>query len=160
MLMQKIIPFTSLEEKIKLIKQTNQNVVLVGGCFDILHLGHVRFLAACKKLGTVIVALESDQTLTQHKGHLRPIHAQSERAEVLSALESVDYVILLPYLSTHAEYFELTQSVAPQIIAATEGDPLLANKQKQAKAVGAKIVVIPKINTPSTTQLAKLLGLE
>ncbi|HCS79249.1 TPA: glycerol-3-phosphate cytidylyltransferase [Patescibacteria group bacterium] len=158
--MQKIILFPSLEEKIKLIKQTSQNLVLVGGCFDILHLGHVRFLAACKKLGTVIVALESDQTLTTHKGHLRPIHAQSERAEVLCALASVDYVLLLPYLSTHAEYYELTQSVAPQIIAVTEGDPLLTNKQKQAEAVGAKIVVIPKINTPSTTQLAKLLGLE
>src|SRR3990167_3899380 len=148
MLMQKIIPFTSLEEKIKLIKQTNQNVVLVGGCFDILHLGHVRFLAACKKLGTVIVALESDQTLTTHKGHLRPIHAQSERAEVLCALASVDYVILLPYFATHTEYFELTKTISPEIIAVTEGDPLLTNKQQQAAAVGAKITVIPKINTP------------
>lgn len=158
--MNKQIFYTELPQKLRLIKRNKQPVVLVGGCFDILHLGHVRFLASTKKLGTVIVALESDQTLTTHKGHLRPIHAQSERAEVLSALESVDYVILLPYFATHTEYFELTNTISPETIAVTEGDPLLTNKQQQAAAVGAKITVIPKINTPSTTQLAKLLGLE
>lgn len=155
--MKKIIAFNQISE---LINQISQPKVLVGGCFDILHLGHVRFLNEAKKLGTVLVALESDESLIKHKGHLRPIHKQDERAEVLSSLESVDYVLLLPFFSTHEEYFNLTKIISPNIIAVTEGDDQLENKQKQAKLVGAKVVVIPKINTPSTTQLLKLLDLE
>jgi len=104
--------------------------------------------------------LESDKTLKQHKGHLRPIHYQRERAEVLASLETVDYVLLLPNFTSNQDYFELVQQVKPQIIVVTAGDPLLKVKQKQADTVGAKVVIVPKISTPSTTQLAKLLGLE
>lgn len=156
--MNKVIAFKDLSNLIKNLK--GQKVVLVGGCFDILHLGHIRFLKEAKKHGLVIVALESDETLTKHKGKSRPIHKQIERAEMLSQLETVDYVLLLPYFTTDKEYFDLTKTISPDIIAITQDDPQLFNKQKQAEMVGAKIIVTPKINTPSTTQLAKLLSLE
>lgn len=158
--MNKIFNFAQLPRLVKQLKQSGQQVVLVGGCFDILHLGHIRFLNEAKKYGTVIVVLESDKALRRHKGHLRPIHKQADRAEVLSALETVDYIILLPYLAAHANYFKLVKTISPHVIVVTVGDPLLDNKRAQAQAVGAKIVSIPKIATPSTTQLAKLLGLE
>ncbi len=156
--MGKIIIFSRISKLIKQLK--NQEIVLVGGCFDILHLGHIRFLKEAKKYGTVLVALESDETLKHHKGHLRPIHKQTERAEVLANLETVDYIILLPHLSTHEDYFNLVRTISPNFIVATEGDSLLTNKRAQAETVGAHLVTVPKIATPSTTQLAKLLGLE
>lgn len=156
--MDKIVAFPDLTELIKKLK--GKQIVLVGGCFDILHLGHVRFLKAAKKYGMVIVALESDANVVRRKGVNRPIHKQAQRAEVLAHLESVDYVILLPSFSTTEEYTQLTKTVSPDFVVVTEGDPLLDSKRKQLKKTGAKIVVIPKINTPSTTQLAKLLKIE
>lgn len=135
--------------------------VLVGGCFDLLHYGHVRFLEEAKKLGdTLIVALESDENVRKMKGDGRPIHSQKQRGAMLEALTCVDEVISLPPMNTHQEYYDLVTKVHPQIIAITEGDPLEKNKREQAVIAGAQLVVIPKVPTPSTSQLAKLLGLE
>lgn len=156
--MNKIIVFKDLSKLIKDLK-TN-HTVLVGGCFDILHFGHVRFLKQAAKYGTLLVALESDENLKRYKGLSRPIHNQKQRAEVLAELESVDYVLLLPTMKSDQEYYDLTKTVSPDIIAITEGDPLLVNKQKQAKSVAGKVVIIPKIKTPSTSTLIKLLKLE
>ncbi len=156
--MNKVIHYNDLPRLIS--KLSSNKKVLVGGCFDILHLGHVRFLREAKKYGKVLVALESDATLTKHKGHLRPIHQQAERAEVLATLRTVDYVILLPAFTKHADYFQLVKDISPQVICITAGDPLMKNKQLQAKDVGAKLIIIPKIHTPSTTQLMKLLEIE
>ena len=156
--MNKIIAFKDLP--ILLTNLKPQKTVLVGGCFDILHLGHVRFLTQAKQYGTLLVALESDETLIKFKGKSRPIHRQNERAEVLAALEVVDYVILLPYFSSNQEYFDLIKQIKPALVAITEGDPQTSNKQAQVENVGGKLITIPKITTPSTTQLAKLLHLD
>lgn len=158
--MNKIVIFTQLDLFLKKLKLNENQLVLAGGCFDILHLGHIRFLKEAKKHGSVIVALESDDSLTKYKGMNRPIHKQLERAEVLSQLETVDYILLLPHFTSHDEYYALTEKIKPNIIAVTEGDKLLSKKQEQAKLVDGKVIVIPKINTPSTTQLAKLLKIE
>lgn len=158
--MEKIINFKHVSSLVNTIKHQGEKLVLVGGCFDILHLGHVRFLKAAKKHGVVIVALESDENLKKYKGLARPIHQQAERAEVLASLDTVDYIIILPSFTTDQDYFDLTKTVSPDVIVVTAGDPQLANKQKQAKMVGGKLITIPKIKTPSTSQLVKLLELE
>ena len=130
--------------------------VLVGGCFDILHYGHIYFLKKAKKLGdTLIVALESDENTRKLKGPKRPIHTQKQRAEILKSLKFVDEVILLP---PSPDYKLLTENIKPDIIACDPEDKLLKNKNIY-ESLGAKIVVIPKIKTPSTTQIAKLLKL-
>lgn len=135
--------------------------VLVGGCFDLLHYGHVRFLAEAKKLGDwLVVALESDENVRKMKGKDRPIHHQEQRRELLEALSCVDEVIPLPPMHTDADYNNLVTTVKPDVIAITEGDPIADKKQKQADMIGARLIVIPKVPTPSTSQLAKLLGLE
>ena len=137
------------------------NKVLVGGCFDLLHYGHVRFLEETKKLGDfLVVALESDENVRRVKGESRPIHTQQQRKEMLEALSCVNEVISLLPMNSHQEYYDLVIKVHPQIIAITEGDPLENNKREQAAKIGAQLVVIPKIPTPSTSQLSKLLGLE
>ena len=158
--MNKIITYQQLPNLIGQLKLNAQQLVLVGGCFDILHLGHVRFLTQAKTYGVLLVALESDETLVKFKGESRPIHKQVERAEVLSALTCVDFVILLPEFTSDDDYLRLTREVKPEVVAVTEGDPQQHNKEKHVQSVGGKVIIIPKITTPSTTQLAKLLRLD
>ena len=136
----------------------HQKVVLVGGCFDILHYGHICFLKESKKLGDrLVVFLESDENTRKLKGPKRPIHSQEQRSEILKSLSFIDEVVSLPPLP---DYRKLTKGVNPQIIAVTQGDPMLKEKKEHAKKVGAKVVVIPEIKTKSTTQIAKLLEIE
>jgi len=138
-----------------------KKIVLVGGCFDLLHYGHISFLKQAKALGNyLVVALESDENVKVSKGDSRPIHTQEQRQEMLKSLSFVDEVIPLPPMNLDIQYFQLVEKIHPQIIAVTEGDPVVDKKLKQAEQVGAKLVVIPKVHTPSTSQLAKLLGLE
>ena len=135
--------------------------VLTGGCFDILHFGHITFLKQAKTLGDhLIVALESDGNVKRVKGDMRPIHTQEQRKAMLEALSFVDEIIPLPPMHTDQEYVAFVQKIQPAVIAVTEGDPILEKKRQQANLVGANLVVIPKVRTPSTSQLAKLLGLE
>ncbi len=139
----------------------NKKIVLVGGCFDFIHFGHISFLKQAKSLGDyLVVALESDKNVRLSKGENRPIHTQEQRQEMLRSLVFVDEVIPLPPMNLDIEYFDLVEKIHPQIIAVTEGDLIVDKKLKQAERVGAKLVVIPKVHAPSTSQLAKLLGLE
>ena len=128
-------------------------VVLVGGCFDILHYGHIYFLKKAKKLGDIlIIALESDENTKKLKGPGRPIHTQRERKKMLESLRFVDKVIALPPMKSDSDYEKLVRKVNPDIIAVTAGDT--------KNTFRVKTVIIPKIKTPSTTQIAELLKIE
>ena len=143
------------------MNQEKKKIVLVGGCFDILHFGHISFLKNAKKLGDyLIVLLESDENVKRLKGEGRPIHNQNQRKEMLESLSSVDEVHILPTISGNDAYYAIINSIQPDVIAYTQDDPIAHHKIKQAELVGARAEAIPKINTPSTSQLAKLLGLE
>lgn len=84
-----------LEKVVKKLKEQNKKIVATNGCFDILHIGHVRYLNESKKLGDVLIlCLNSDVSVKKLKGDSRPINAEQDRAEILLALESVDYVVL------------------------------------------------------------------
>lgn len=158
--MKKQITISDLDKQLSSIRAQNKPVVLVGGCFDILHFGHVKFLENAKKHGTVIVMLESDENVIRRKGINRPIHKQTQRAHVLAALESVDHVLLLPEITDHETYRRLVEQIRPDIVAVTEGDAYIERKREQLKPFGGKIVEIKHEPTPSTTQLLKLLQLE
>ena len=157
--MKNILDITQAIETSKTLKQEGKQIVLVGGCFDILHPGHIQFLQQAKAAGdTLFIFLESDEKITHLKGETRPLHTQVERAAMLIALRFVDYVILLPYFSENKQYAELLQQIRPGIIATTEGDPKLANKKKQAEQIGARVIEVTKyIPNKSTTRLLKVL---
>lgn len=155
----------SIEEAIKVsekIKQEGKTIVLVGGCFDILHIGHLRFLKEAKKRGDFLfVLLESDEKIKEIKGKNRPINTQEDRAIILGALNIVDYIILLPLLKTNQDYDDLISKVKPNIIATTKDDPTKFHKERVGKIVNAKVVdVIGKVSDASTTRLAKLIAKE
>lgn len=134
--MSNILDYTNAEDMKEL---EGQDIVLVGGCFDILHRGHIEFLKnAQKEADVLVVALESDEFIRTRKKK-EPVHTQLQRAEILAAIRHVDYVVQLPYLKTHEEYFELVKRIKPHIIAVTHGDRLLDKKKDQAAQIGAVV---------------------
>ena len=93
--MKKLITRSRLAADIRKLQKSGKCVVFTNGCFDLLHIGHVRLFKAAKKLGDVLViGLNSDTSLRRLKGPARPLVNQRSRAEVLSALEPVDYVVI------------------------------------------------------------------
>lgn len=132
----------------------DKKIVLVGGCFDLLHYGHIEFLKKAKETGQyLVVALESDEHIIRFK-HRKPTHTQYQRAIILSSTRMVDKVILLPPLKGFKEYNQLTQDVKPNIIAITDNDPQFMNKKKQADAIGAiMIIVTNRIDSFSSTDI-------
>lgn len=126
-------------------KLKKEKVVLTGGCFDVLHPGHVIFLQKAKEAGDILVVLlESDEKIKKLKGVNRPVHTQKERAKILSALKVVDYIVLLPSLETAEEYDELIVKLKPDIIAVTKGIDDHHHK-RASKLVGARLKYVTGI---------------
>ena len=142
-------------------KEGKGRIVLTGGCFDILHVGHVRFLSEAKKMGDyLVVLLESDKNVKKLKGENRPVFIQKERAEMLSALRSVDLVVLLPEMENDSDYLSLIRIIKPDAIVVTENDPNIEKKRGQARKIRGELEVVPFIRTLSTSKLAKIIGVD
>lgn len=137
------------------LKKQKKSIVVAGGCFDILHVGHVRFLQNAKKQGDVLfVLLESDENVRKLKGENRPINSQIDRAEILSNLKSVDYVVLLNNMKSDNDYDKLIACLKPDILATTKNDPGQIHKERQAKLTGADVKeVVKRFENKSTTIL-------
>jgi rfaE bifunctional protein nucleotidyltransferase chain/domain len=152
----------NLQELKKVLARENKGrVVLAGGCFDILHIGHVRFLSEAKKMGDyLVVLLENDKKVKKLKGENRPVFRRKERAEMLSALESVDLVVLLPLMARDSDYLNLIRRIKPDIIAVTENDPHIERKRGQAKKIDGELRVVSFTKTLSSSKLAKILGVD
>ena len=133
-----------------------KNIVLVGGCFDILHPAHIEFLKRAKEKGDLLVLfLESDENVKRLKGKKRPLYNQNTRAVNLSNLSVVDYVILLKTPDSPQYYYNLVNLLHPAIIAVTKGDPLIDVKIKQAEEVNGKVeIVMERDKGHSSTALA------
>lgn len=93
--LDKLIPLDELKKIIDSLKEKGKKIVLANGCFDIIHVGHVRYLRDAKSRGDVlIVALNSDKSVRLLKGEGRPLMNELERAEILSSFEFVDYIVI------------------------------------------------------------------
>ena len=157
--MARIITAKGLERFLP--KKKKGRVVLAGGCFDMLHIGHLRFLSEAKKLGDyLVVLLESDKKVRRLKGKNRPVFVQEERAEMLSELRSVDLVVLLENMKNDSDYSDLVMRIRPDIIVVTEGDPYTEMKKWQAREVGGRLKTISLKKTFSSSKLTSILGME
>ena len=93
----KIVELEELSDRCEKLRSAGKKIVATNGCFDLLHVGHVRYLQAARALGDIlIVGLNGDRSVHELKGVGRPITSQSDRAEILAALESVDLVTVFP----------------------------------------------------------------
>ena len=155
--MHKILSINEVKELETAQKQAT-NIVLVGGCFDVLHIGHLRFLEEAKKRGDALwILLESDETIAKSKGRGRPINNQLDRAQLLAAMELVDHVVLLKPFMSNQDYDGLIIAIKPAIIATTKGDANRIHKERQAKLTGAQVIdVIDHMQNQSTTKLIKI----
>lgn len=143
----------------KKLRESNKRVVLTGGCFDILHIGHSMLLERAKAAGDMLfVLLEPDKKIAEIKGPQRPFQTQKERAYMLSSLRFVDYVVLLPYFSSNEDYDKAVTAIHPDILAVTKGDKGLKDKKRQARNIGAIVSeVIEYIPNRSTSAALKTL---
>ncbi len=136
-------------------KKQNKVVVFTNGCFDVIHRGHIEFLKFCKAQGdVVVVGLNSDESVKTVKGPGRPIHNQHDRAEVLAAIESVDYITVFD----EPEPLNLIKKVKP--------DVLVKGRDWEGKGVvgadfvlsyGGKVVMAPLVEGKSSTQIIEKL---
>ena len=93
----KIIDMNELAQRARELRAAGKKLVATNGCFDLLHVGHVRYLQAARGLGDVLaVGLNGDRSVGELKGSGRPINKEEDRAEMLAALESVDFVAIFP----------------------------------------------------------------
>jgi D-glycero-beta-D-manno-heptose 1-phosphate adenylyltransferase len=94
---EKILSREALQDRVAAWRRAGERITLANGCFDLLHVGHVRYLHAAKKLGgRLVVAINSDESVRSLKGQGRPLMPAAERAEILAALADVDAVVIFP----------------------------------------------------------------
>ena len=108
----KIVTREELRRRVDEWRSAGKRIVLANGCFDVLHVGHVRYLGAAKALGDkLIVAVNADGSVRELKGEGRPAMPEDERAELLAALEAVDAVLVFPELDVRAVIREVRPDV-------------------------------------------------
>jgi glycerol-3-phosphate cytidylyltransferase len=154
----KILTFDQLGAESGRLRVEGKRVVATNGCFDILHVGHVRYLAAARKLGDVlVVGLNGDDSVRQLKGRARPVNRERDRAEVLTALESVDYVTIFP----EKQATNFLRAAHPAVYA-KGGDYTADTLDLEERAVldefGTRIEIIPFERGYSTSELLTRIG--
>jgi glycerol-3-phosphate cytidylyltransferase len=154
----KILTLDQLAAESGRLRSESQRVVATNGCFDILHVGHVRYLTAARKLGDVlVVGLNGDDSVRQLKGEGRPVNREQDRAEVLAALESVDYVTIFP--ENRATNF--LRAAAPAVYAKGgdyTADTLDPGERAVLDEFGSRIEIIPFEKGYSTSELLTRIG--
>jgi D-glycero-beta-D-manno-heptose 1-phosphate adenylyltransferase len=148
----KILDRTAAQKRVREWQQAQQRrVVFTNGCFDLLHPGHVRYLAAARKLGdALVVGLNSDASVRRIKGPHRPIQPEAARAEILASLECVDLVVLF----SEDDPAALIAELQPQVLvkgADWSKDRVIGRETVEAN--GGQVVTIPLVAGQSSTHL-------
>jgi rfaE bifunctional protein nucleotidyltransferase chain/domain len=137
-------------------RSAGRTVVWTNGCFDIIHLGHVRNLQACRRLGEVlVVGVNNDATVRQLKGPSRPIIPDIQRAEMIAALECVDAVVIFGELTPEASLARLRPEIHCKgaDYAPPHGKPI--PEAKIVASYGGRIEFFPLVPSLSTTELIR-----
>ena len=154
---KKIIAADRLAEIASDLRSQRRKLVFTNGCFDLLHLGHVRYLEAARELGDALaVGINGDESVRELKGAGRPLNFEGARAEVIAALACVDYVVVFP----DARATRLLEQVRPEIyVKGGDYTPASLHAEEGAvlKEIGADIHILPLESGYSTSGLIERL---
>ena len=154
---QKIISVSIAAKIAATARKTGKKVITTNGCFDIIHVGHVRNPPAARKLGDLLIlGVNSDASVRENKGDLRPIVPARERAEVLATLESVDYVFIFGSKSP----IPWLRKIRPNIHVKGKGSersPAFAPEKKAVAEGGGSVYLAPQTKGRSTTTIIETI---
>ncbi|KPK84148.1 MAG: hypothetical protein AMS27_10785 [Bacteroides sp. SM23_62_1] len=151
----KILSWTDLTTEIQKIRQQKLSIVFTNGCFDILHQGHIRYLAEASDMGDImIVGLNTDDSVKRLKGKYRPLQDQGSRAITLAAISFIDYIVLF----SEDTPLRIIESIKPDILV-KGGDykPEEIVGYNIVKSSGGKVCTIPLEKGYSTSIIIKKL---
>lgn len=153
MITGKIVGVRELAKISQTMRAKGRRLVLTNGCFDLIHVGHVRYLQAARKLGDALaVAVNGDASVRALKGESRPLNRETDRAEVLAALACVDHVAIFPEVRVS----RLLEEVRPAVyVKGGDYTPETLNPEEFAvlQKIGAEIQIIPFEGGYSTSGL-------
>ncbi|MGA7219294.1 MAG: adenylyltransferase/cytidyltransferase family protein [Candidatus Sulfotelmatobacter sp.] len=149
----KIVDRSQLRERVEQWRSAGERIVLANGNFDLLHVGHVRYLRGAKQLGgRLVVAINSDESVRALKGEGRPVMPAEERAEIVAALADVDAVIIFPELDVRA----LIREIGPDIQA--KGTDYTVDSVPERDVVeeyGGRVAIVGDPKDHSTSQIIR-----
>jgi len=154
---QKIVSREALRERVAEWRRDGERVILTNGCFDLLHVGHIRYLRGAKALcGKLIVAINTDDSVRQIKGEGRPLMPATERAEIIAALSDVDAVVIF----NEADVRALVREIRPDVQAkGTDYTRENVPERDEVLAYGGRVEIVGDAKDHSTTDfLSRLLS--
>jgi rfaE bifunctional protein nucleotidyltransferase chain/domain len=149
----KILSRDQLREQVQQWRRAGQRIILANGNFDLLHVGHVRYLRGAKALGgKLVVAVNSDESVRALKGEGRPIMPEQERAEIMSALADVDAVIVFPELDVRS----IIREIRPDIHAkGTDYTPDTVPERDVVADCGGRVAIVGDSKDHSTSEIIR-----
>lgn len=148
---QKILTTDQLLAERDQLRTAGKRLVFTNGVFDLMHVGHLRYLAHARELGdALVVAINSDRSVRELKGPDRPVFDQDERAEILASLRHVDYVVIFDDISPRS----LIAKLLPDVLV-KGGDYQIdaIHGREEVEAAGGKVIPLPFVPGASTTSL-------
>jgi rfaE bifunctional protein nucleotidyltransferase chain/domain len=154
--MDRVLNREELTSKVAEARQRGARIVLANGCFDVLHVGHVRYLAGARELGDIlIVGINSDEQVALQKGAGRPVLPASERAEIVASLESVSYVTIFNEPTVE----QLLLALKPDVHAkGTDYTAETVPERDVVRSYGGQVAIVGDPKDHSTTAIIERLG--
>ncbi|MGB9492959.1 MAG: adenylyltransferase/cytidyltransferase family protein [Terriglobales bacterium] len=149
----KIVSREELQHRVANWRQTGERITLANGCFDVLHVGHVRYLHAARELGgKLVVAVNDDDSVRTLRGEGRPLTPAHERAEILAALADVDAVVIFPEKDVRA----IIREIRPDFHAkGTDYTPETVPERAEVETCGGRVVIV---GDPKNHSASEIIG--
>ena len=148
----KILSLEAMKSERERLKKSGQTVVFTNGAFDLIHAGHVSYLAFARGQGdALVVGLNSDASVKRYKGEKRPVVSQDDRARVLAALECVDYVVIFD----EDEPAQLIAGLVPDVLVKGEDWAHYVSGREIVERNGGRVVLAPLVKGRSTSDLIR-----
>jgi len=155
-MIEKILSRAAMLDERERLRAAGRRLVFTNGVFDLLHVGHVRYLTQARTLGdALVVAINSDRAVRELKGADRPVFDEAERAEILAALRVVDYVVVFDDISPRSLIGELLPDV---LVKGGDYDLDQIHGREEVEAAGGKVISLPFVEGSSTTALIQKIN--